>query len=62
VLTETIDFGALRSGYCPVNMFLSATNVRTGKIKISQNEKIGPEGGRYGAAGRECRGVANFRE
>src|SRR6201984_1818103 len=43
VLTETIDFGALRSGHCPVKLFLPATNVRTGKIKVFQNDEIGPE-------------------
>jgi len=43
VLTETVDFGALRSGHCPVKLFLSATNVRTGKIKVFQNDEIGPE-------------------
>ncbi len=43
VLTETVDFGALRSGNCPVKLFLSATNVRTGKIKVFQNDEIGHE-------------------
>jgi len=43
VLTETVDFGALRSGHCPVKLFLSATNVRTGKIKVFQNDEIGPD-------------------
>jgi NTE family protein len=44
VLTETIDFGALRSDHCPVKLFLSATNVRTGKIKVFPNDEIGPDG------------------
>jgi NTE family protein len=43
VLTETVDFRALRSGHCPVKLFLSATNVRTGKIKVFQNDEIGPD-------------------
>jgi NTE family protein len=43
VLTETVDFEALRSGHCPVELFLSATNVRTGKIKVFRNDEIGPE-------------------
>jgi len=43
VLTETVDFGARRSGHCPVKLFLSATNVRTGKIKVFQNDEIGPD-------------------
>ena len=43
VLTETVDFGMLRSGHCPVKLFLSATNVCTGKIKVFQNDEIGPD-------------------
>ena len=43
VLTETVDFAALRSGHCPVKLFLSATNVRTGKIKVFENDAIGPD-------------------
>jgi NTE family protein len=43
VLTEIVDFGVLRSGHCPVKLFLSATNVRTGKIKVFQNDEIGPD-------------------
>ena len=43
VLTETVDFEALRSGHCPVKLFLSATNVRTGKIKVFENDEIGPD-------------------
>jgi NTE family protein len=43
VLTEAVDFGVLRSGHCPVKLFLSATNVRTGKIKVFQNDEIGAE-------------------
>jgi NTE family protein len=43
LLTETVDFEALRSGPCPVKLFLSATNVSTGKIKIFENDEIGPE-------------------
>jgi NTE family protein len=43
VLTETVDFDALRSGRCPVKLFLSATNVRTGKIKVFENDTIGPD-------------------
>jgi NTE family protein len=42
-LTQTIDFEALRSVRCPVKLFLSATNVRTGKIAVFQNDDIGPE-------------------
>jgi len=43
VLTETVDFNALRQTHCPVKLFLSATNVRTGKIKVFTNDEIGPE-------------------
>jgi NTE family protein len=43
VLTETIDFRALRSDHCSVKLFLSATNVRTGKIKVFRNDEIGPD-------------------
>jgi NTE family protein len=43
VLTETVDFEALRSDHCPVKLFLSATNVRTGKIKVFRNDEIGPD-------------------
>jgi NTE family protein len=40
---DTVDFAALRSDHCPVKLFLSATNVRTGKIKVFDNDDIGPE-------------------
>jgi NTE family protein len=43
LLTETVDFEALRSSHCSVKPFLSATNVRTGKIRVFQNDEIGPE-------------------
>ena len=43
VLTETVNFDAFRSGHCPVKLFLSATNVRTGKIKVFENDAIGPD-------------------
>src|SRR5437016_6041326 len=36
-------FRALRSEDCPVKLFLSAANVRTGKIKVFRNDEIGPE-------------------
>jgi NTE family protein len=44
ILTETVDFDALRSGHYPVKLFLSATNVRTSKIKVFENDAIGPTG------------------
>jgi NTE family protein len=43
ILIDTVDFAALRSDHCPVKLFLSATNVRTGKIKVFDNDDIGPE-------------------
>ena len=39
VLEDTVDFGAIRR-HCPVKLFLSATNVRTGKIRLFRNEEI----------------------
>ena len=43
VLIETVDFDALHSSRCPVKLFLSATNVRTGRIKVFPNDEIGPD-------------------
>ncbi len=40
VLQQSVDFDALRSENCPVKLFLSATNVRTGKVKIFGNGEI----------------------
>ena len=42
-LIDTVDFEALRMAHCPVKLFLSATNVRTGKIKVFGNDEIGPD-------------------
>jgi NTE family protein len=39
-LEATVDFEALRSADCPVKLFLSATNVRTGKIKVFEKDEI----------------------
>ncbi|EDP65008.1 Patatin [alpha proteobacterium BAL199] len=39
VLEETIDFEAIRR-HCPVKLYLSATNVRTGKIRLFGKEEI----------------------
>ena len=44
VLEQSVDFGKLRSSQCALKLFLSATNVRTGKIKVFQNDEIvGPD-------------------
>ncbi|MCC7276648.1 MAG: patatin-like phospholipase family protein [Alphaproteobacteria bacterium] len=40
VLLQTVDFEALRSAAMPIKLFLSATNVRTGKVKVFENAEI----------------------
>ena len=40
VLAQVVDFTALSRHACPVKLFLSATNVRTGKVKIFGNDEI----------------------
>ncbi len=40
VLQQSVDFAALQDKACPVKLFLSATNVRTGKVKIFENNEI----------------------
>jgi NTE family protein len=40
VLLRCVDFDALRSATCPIKLFLSATNVRTGKVKIFDKSEI----------------------
>jgi NTE family protein len=41
VLLASIDFDQLKN--CPMKIYLSATNVRTGKIKVFENREIVPE-------------------
>jgi NTE family protein len=43
VLDATVDFAAMAEGGCPVKLFLSATNVRTGKIRVFTNGEIGTD-------------------
>ncbi len=43
VLLDTVDFEALSRKTCPVKLFLSATNVRSGKVKVFGNEEITPD-------------------
>ena len=43
ILCDTVDFDAIRSAQCPIKLFLSATNVRTGKIRVFENDEIGPD-------------------
>lgn len=38
VLEQVVDFERLRSRACPIKLFLSATNVRTGRVKGFENE------------------------
>jgi NTE family protein len=40
VVEQSIDFDVLRQPDCPVKLFLSATNVRTGKVKIFAGKEI----------------------
>ena len=40
VVEQSIDFEVLRRPDCPVKLFLSATNVRTGKVKIFAGKEI----------------------
>jgi NTE family protein len=43
ILCDTVDFDAIRNAHCPIKLFLSATNVRTGKIRVFDNDEIGPD-------------------
>jgi predicted acylesterase/phospholipase RssA len=38
-----VDFDAIRNAHCPIKLFLSATNVRTTKIRVFDNNEIGPD-------------------
>ena len=40
VVEQSIDFDVLRRPDCPVKLFLSATNVRTGKVKIFAGKEV----------------------
>jgi NTE family protein len=40
VLLAGVDFAALREADCPVKLFLSATNVRTGKVKVFDRTEL----------------------
>ena len=40
VLEATVDFAALREHACPIKLFLSATNVRTGKVRVFERTEI----------------------
>jgi NTE family protein len=43
VLEQSVDFKALRTAECPLKLFLSATNVRTGKVKVFEKKEIGAD-------------------
>jgi NTE family protein len=43
ILCDAVDFDAIRNAHCPIKLFLSATNVRTGKIRVFDNHEIGPD-------------------
>ncbi len=43
ILCDTVDFDAIRNPRCPIKLFLSATNVRSGKIRVFHNDEIGPD-------------------
>ena len=40
VLEASVDFAALRESPCPIKLFLSATNVRTGKVRVFERNEI----------------------
>jgi len=43
VLEASVDFEALRRADCPIKLFLSATNVRSGKVKVFERQEICPD-------------------
>ncbi|HTO83198.1 MAG TPA: patatin-like phospholipase family protein [Methylomirabilota bacterium] len=43
VLVQSVDFERLRSSVCPLKLYLSATNVRTGKIQVFDNDVVCPQ-------------------
>jgi NTE family protein len=43
VLESSVDFEALRQSEHPIKLFLSATNVRTGKVKVFERHEIGTQ-------------------
>ena len=40
VLERTVDFQVLREAECPLKLFLSATNVRTGRVKVFDKREL----------------------
>ncbi|HUN47257.1 MAG TPA: patatin-like phospholipase family protein [Stellaceae bacterium] len=43
VLEASVDFEALRRSDCPIKLFLSATNVRSGKVKVFERNEVCPD-------------------
>jgi NTE family protein len=41
ILEELIDFGRIKQG--PIKLFISATNVRTGRVRVFRNAEITPD-------------------
>ena len=40
VLIASVDFKVLRELDCPIKLFVSATNVRTGKVRVFENQEL----------------------
>ncbi len=40
IVASCVDFEKLRTTCCPVKLFLSATNVRTGKVRVFANDEV----------------------
>jgi NTE family protein len=40
ILAQVVDFEAVRKARCPIKLYLSATNVRTGKVRIFDNDEV----------------------
>ena len=40
ILLASVDFEVLRTAECPVKLFLSATNVRSGKIRVFERREV----------------------
>ena len=40
VISECVDFEKLRMTCCPVKLFISATNVRSGKVRVFANDEV----------------------
>jgi NTE family protein len=43
VLTQSVDFDVLKRSRCSIKLHICATNVRTGKVKVFENDEITPD-------------------